>query len=207
MHLARAVGVIAALVVVTPSARADGVYVSEAFGVSLPRGAIAPCLAQPLKVRLAAGVKYRWVAIEPFISADMQLDRVGALRGFVGGKPAAGTSDLSSYGIDAKVTRRIDRVLSAYVRVGPSRVDANGALAGYAGWGAGASAGLVISGRVRALGFLWAPLFFVKRGPMVTGALFLDQGVDVYRLRMAGAPNLDARVGHVCVGFALGSDF
>jgi len=207
MRFARAVGVIAALVVIAPFARADGVYFSESFGVSLPRGEIATYLAQPLHVRLAAGVKWRFLAIEPFISSDMQLDREGAIRGLLGGEPAAGTSDLSSYGIDAKVVGKIDRVLSAYVRAGTSRVDANGALRGYAGWGVGASGGVVISGRVRALGFLWAPLFFVKRGPMVTGALFLDQGVELYRLRMTGSPSITAPVGHVCVGFALGSDF
>ena len=93
------------------------------------------------------------------------------------------------------------------MRGGPSIASANGALAGYAGYGVGASAGVSISGRVRALGFLWAPLFFVKRGPFITGSLYLDQGVDLYRLSMPGAPDITGRVGHVSVGFSLGSDF
>lgn len=193
------------------SARADGVYVTESLGVSLPGDALAPYLAQPLKIRLAAGVRWRFVAIEPWLSTDLQLDREGAIRGVLGGEPAAGTADLATYGIDAKVIgtldRRGDRRLHVYARSGPLIASANGALAGYEGWGVGASAGIALVGRVRALGFLWAPLFFMKRGPLITGALYLDQGVDYYRLRMTGAPDIDGCVAHVSIGFALGSDF
>ena len=41
---------------------------------------------------------------------------------------------------------------------------------------------------------------------MVTGALFLDAGYDFYALRGPRA-GIDARVGHVSVGFAIGSAF
>ncbi|HEY4058547.1 MAG TPA: hypothetical protein VGM39_18165 [Kofleriaceae bacterium] len=188
-------------------ARADGVYASESIGVSIPDDSLAPYLQQPLKVRLAVGARWRFVAVEPWLSSDLQLDRDGATRGILGGTPAQGTADLATYGIDAKLIGKLDEHLSAYVRMGPSRAEANGMLDGYAGWGMGAAAGVQLTGRVRALGFLWTPLFFVKRGPMITGSLFLDQGVDFYRLRMSGAPDINARVAHVSIGFALGSDF
>ncbi|HEY4181133.1 MAG TPA: hypothetical protein VGM90_30020 [Kofleriaceae bacterium] len=188
-------------------ARADGLYASESIGVSLPDASLAPYLQQPLKVRLAVGARWRFLAIEPWLSSDLQLDRDGATRGILGGTPANGTADLATYGVDAKLIGKLDDHLSAFVRMGPSRAEANGMLDGYSGWGAGASAGVQLTGRVRALGFLWAPLFFVKRGPMVTGSLFLDQGVDFYRLRMPGAPDIDAHVAHVSIGFALGADF
>jgi hypothetical protein len=196
-----------AIVFASASARADGVYFTESVGVSLPRGDLEPYVLQPMKIRLAVGARWRFVAIEPWMSADMQGDREGGLKGFLGGDPPDGTADLSTYGVDAKLIGKLDPHLSVYVRSGPSFVEANGALEGYSGYGFGASGGVSISGRVRALGFLWAPLFFVKRGPFVTGSLYLDQGFDFYRLKMAGAPDLDGRVGHVSIGFTLGSDF
>lgn len=189
------------------TARADGFYFTESVGVSLPRGDLEPYVLQPMKVRLAVGARWRFLAIEPWMSADMQGDREGAFKGFLGGEPPDGTSDLATYGVDAKLIGRLDKHLSVYVRGGPSIVSANGVLAGYSGYGIGTSAGVSISGKVRALGFLWAPLFFMKRGPFITGSLYMDQGFDFYRLKMAGAPDLDGRVGHVSVGFSLGSDF
>ena len=48
--------------------------------------------------------------------------------------------------------------------------------------------------RVRALGFLWGPLFFVNRGPKVTAALFAERGTELVRLDKLGEPRLSARV-------------
>lgn len=196
-----------AIVLASTSARADGFYFTESVGVSLPRGDLQPYVLQPMKVRLAVGARWRFLAVEPWMSADIQGDRDGAFKGFLGGDPPEGTSDLATYGVDAKLVGRLDKHLSVYLRGGPSIAEANGALAGYKGYGLGVSSGVSISGRVRALGFLWAPLFFVERGPFITGSLYLDQGFDFYRLKMPGAPDINGRVGHVSVGFSLGSDF
>ncbi len=185
----------------------DGLYFTESFGVGLARGELRPYMGNPLHMRLAVGGRLGNLAIEPWLASDMQMDRDGAWRGIVGGEPAEGSADLASYGIDAKYTVRIDRHLSAYVRGGPMLASATGALDGYAGYGVGVGGGMVISGKVRALGFLWSPLFFLNRGPKITGSLYLDQGYDFYRLRMSGAPTIRAHVGHVNVGFSLGSSF
>jgi len=84
-------------------------------------------------------------------------------------------------------------------------------LSRYAGPGIGAGTGIMISGRVRALGFLWAPLFWLKKGPKVVGALFLDEGVDYYHLTAgtSAPPNgpIDAPIVSTNLGFAIGSDF
>ena len=53
---------------------------------------------------------------------------------------------------------------------------------------------------------LWAPLFLTSRGPRVIGSLYLDQGFDFYRLARDGR-QLDARIGHVTIGFGVGSGF
>jgi len=184
-----------------------GVYIGESIGVGLSRDELAGVIGQPMHIRVMAGVRLGNVAIEPWILGDLQQDRDGAWRGIVGGEPAMGSADLEHYGIDGKYILPLDARLSAYVRGGPSIVAANGALEGYRGYGFGVAGGLQLSGRVRALGFLWSPLFFLNKGPKVTGALFLDQGWDFFRLRKPGAPPIHSRIGHVSVGFAVGSAF
>ena len=185
----------------------DGAYVTESFGVATSRGRLSGVLGTPLHLRLAVGMRLGNVAIEPWILSDMQTDRVGAFGGLAGGEPRPGTADVNTMGLDAKYIVDIDRHVAMYARGGPLVADGNGALAGYHGRGIGVAAGAQLTGRVRALGFLWAPLFFVKRGPMVTGALLVDAGYDYYFLRMPGAPAVDARIGHLSIGFAVGSAF
>ncbi|MEO7733203.1 MAG: hypothetical protein ABIY55_19730 [Kofleriaceae bacterium] len=146
------------------------------------------------------------LALEPWILSDLQTDRVGAFKGLVGGQPADGTADLEVMGLDAKYIVPLDDRVEVFVRGGPLVAEANGALDGFHGRGIGIAGGAQLSGKVRALGFLWSPLFFLARGPMVTGALFLDAGYDFYFLRR-GNELLEARVGHVSIGFAVGSAF
>lgn len=199
-------------ITVAAPARADGprtvgAYVDESFGVASTHGKLAGVLGDPLHLRFAVGMRLGSFAIEPWFLSDLQTSRVGAFRGLVGGDPAPGSADLTSLGIDLKYIQTIDEHLSAYVRGGPLAADANGALAGYAGRGLGFAGGVQVTGQVRALGFLWSPLFFLKRGPMVTGSLFLDAGYDFYFLRAHAGEPINARIGHVSIGFAVGSAF
>ena len=203
-----AVAVAGALVLATATSGADdGAYVAESFGVATAHGRLAGLLGGPLHLRLSLGMRLGQVAIEPWFLSDLQTDRTGAFKGIAGGEPAAGSADLGAMGLDAKYIVALDRRLEVFARAGPLVADGTGALAGYHGRGLGVAAGAQITGKVRALGFLWSPLFFLRHGPMVTGALFLDAGYDFYFLRAAGGAALDARVGHVSVGFAVGSAF
>jgi hypothetical protein len=203
----RLAAVVIALAAVTARAWAeDGAYVAESFGVATGRGRLAGVLGSPLHLRIALGMRLGRVALEPWILSDLQTDRVGAFKGLVGGQPADGTADLNVMGLDAKYIVPLDDRVEVFVRGGPLVADTNGALAGFHGRGLGVAGGAQLSGKVRALGFLWSPLFFLARGPKVTGALFLDAGYDFYFLRR-GPELLDARVGHVSVGFAIGSAF
>lgn len=129
-----------------------------------------------------------------------------------GGEPADGRADLELYGFALRAIAPLYRARSGeriegYLRVGPSIVSGTGMLDSYRGLGVGASAGVQLTGKVRALGFLWAPLFFMKKGPKVSGSLFLDQGWDFVRLERDGEDTIRARVGHVSIGFAVGSTF
>ena len=204
-------GVLAFASVAGPVAADDGYYFTESVGVGISRGELEPIVGRSIQTRLALGARVRWLAVEPWMRSDLQLDRVGAFRGIVGGEPAEGRADLAAYGLDLKLIGPVyqgakGEKLEAYVRGGASLNTATGMLERHSGIGYGAAAGIQLTGRVRALGFLWAPLFFIKKGPKVTGSLYLDQGYDFYRLR-DGSSTITARVGHVSVGFAVGSGF
>jgi hypothetical protein len=199
-------------VLTSAPAHADGLYFSESFGVGRARGVLQPVVGNAVHTRIAVGARVRFLAIESWITADMQTDRDGAWRGLVGGEPAGGRADLESYGVALKAIGSIHRGpsgerIEGYVRGGGFLAAGTGVLEGAQGRGLAAAAGIQIVGRVRALGFLWAPLFFVEKGPRVTGAVFLDQGYDFYRMRLGDGSRMSARVGHVSVGFGVGSSF
>ena len=203
--------VCAIAVAATPVDADEGVYFAEAVGVGMARGDLEPMVGNAIQSRLALGARVKWFALESWIMANMQTDREGAWKGLAGGEPAAGRADLEQYGFSLKAIAPLyhgrESLLEGYVRVGPSIVTGTGMLESYRGTGIGASAGLQVKGQVRALGFLWAGFFFMKKGPKITGALFLDQGWDWVRLSSPDGDTLRARIGHVTVGFALGSDF
>ena len=199
-----------AVVMLPAGVRADGIdglYLSESFGVASAAGKFSSMLGTPLHLRLAAGLRVGNVAIEPWILSDLQTHRDGATLGIAGGDPRPGAADVNSMGLDAKYIVPLERHVSLFARGGPMVSDGTGALAGYHGRGIGAAAGAQLTGKVRALGFLWAPLFFVDRGPMLTGALLIDAGYDFTFLRMADGPAVNARIAHVSVGFGVGSAF
>lgn len=206
---------IALAAMAAPARAEDGVYFSQSLGVAMAKGALAPTVGNSIESRLSLGARTRWLAIEGWVMSNLQTDREGAFRGFAGGEPADGRADLEYYGFAVRAIAPLYRAatgerLEGYLRVGPSIVTGTGMLDSYRGVGLGASAGVQLTGKVRALGFLWAPLFFVKKGPKVTGSLFLDQGWDFVRLERDGASEakpIRARVGHVSVGFAVGSTF
>jgi len=195
-------------VIAAPLAHAgNGLYIAESFGAGAGRGPLEGVVGGALHVRIGLGMRRGNFAIEPWIASDLQTDRDGGFKGLIGGMPSNGSADIELKGIDAKYIIPLDSHIDVYVRGGPLLADGNGALAGYHGTGVGVAGGAQLTGRVRALGFLWAPLFFVNRGPMVTGALFLDAGYDATYLRMTGARPLNAGIAHVSIGFAIGTGF
>lgn len=193
------------LCTVATAAHADGYYYEQSFGLSSARG--APMLGTSLHLRLGIGYRYGDVSIEPWFSGDLTFERDNASFGILGGDPASGHSDLAGMGLDGRYTAELPYHLEMYVRGGPRWANGDGALKGYSGFGIGAGTGIQIKGKVRLLGFLWAPLFFIKRGPKVMGALFLDQGVDWYALHQSGMSTIATPILSTNLGFAIGTDF
>jgi hypothetical protein len=189
-----------ALIFAASTARADSVYFAESFGVGMGRGGLAKPIGNALDTRLALGARVKWIALESWIGSNQQLHRDGDWHG-IGGDPVAGRADLATYGVALLAITPLQHtehtLLEGYVRAQSSLVDANGMLDA-AGQGFGASVGLQLSGKVRALGFLWAPLFFIERGPKVTGAVFVDAGLDAYRF-----DDVHGRVHHINLGFSI----
>lgn len=195
-----------AVLLAASSARADGYFYEQSYGLSSVRGAGAMGVGTAMRVRLGFGVRVGDVALEPWMAADLTLDRTGDTYG-LGGDPAMGHADVTGVGFDARWDAPLSEHLGIYVRGGPRIAGGTGTLARYNGPGIGAGTGIMLRGRVRALGFLWAPLFWLPRGPKVIGALFLDEGVDWYHLSSGVSAPIDLPIVSTNVGFAIGSDF
>jgi hypothetical protein len=186
-------------------AYADGVYFSQTIGIGSSN---EDTIGRAIRTRASIGARVRWLAIESWVASDTRYARDGGLL-FIGGEPREG-SDLASYGVATRAIVPLHRApkatLEGYVRAGAGIATANGELEGFRGHTMGAGGGLQLRGRVRALGFLWAPLFLLHRGPHVTGALFVDGGFDRVELRM-GDRSLTTTVSQMALGFAIGSTF
>lgn len=196
-----------ALVLVATPASADGFYYSQAYGLSSARGDGAPYLGESLQLRIALGWRFGAFTVGPLIGTEMAVQRDGAFLGFVGGDPMTGDSDLKTYGIDGRYHGVLHKNLVMYVRGGPRFASGLGALDSYSGFGVGAATGFQLRGRVRALGFLFAPAFFMKKGPMITASVFIDESVDYYQLSRDAMPNVSLPIVGTSFGIAAGSHF
>jgi hypothetical protein len=187
-------------------AHADGVYFHQTIGVGQ---ADDPLIDKTIQTRAGVGARVRWLAIEAWTASDAKPERDGALVGIVGGEPTMG-SDLASYGMAMRAIVPLHRTpkaqLEGYARIGAGLVEASGQLVGFDGHTLIGGGGIQIRGRVRALGFVWGPLFFMNRGPRVTAALFVDYGYERMTLR-GEHREIRTGVSHLVMGFAVGSSF
>jgi hypothetical protein len=211
---------IALLLGTASAAAADGIYVTESFGRSNVKNELGNHIADTVRIRFSLGYRLSksW-AVEGFVAGDLgrqasRLQPSYALRcvecGSGGGGYDSfnpGPSTLTTAGVDVKYLRPLGR-LEVYLRgsLGKGWHDRSG----YEGRGFGVGAGVQLKGKVRGLGFLFWPLFFVPRGPKVTAALFVDTGADFYRLRSSDVDNpdsIDGSLHHIAIGWAVGTDF
>jgi hypothetical protein len=192
----------------TQTSQADGFYYQQSYGVSSVRGEANPMIGESLQLRIAFGWRFGSLQVGPWFSAHLAGEREnGYFRNLVGGDPVTGDSDLETMGADLKYNATIRPHLSAYVRGGPRHASGLGALDGYRGWGLGAGTGVALTGRVRALGFVFLPLFFSDRGPKITATVFVDQNVEWYSLRGPSMSSLSTPLVGTSVGFGAGSHF
>jgi hypothetical protein len=203
MRLAALVTVLAT----SATARADGFFYQQSYGVSSARGDARPYVHESLQLRIALGWRFGPVQVGPFLGSHLAWSRDDAYFDFIGGDPEMGDSDIEVYGLDAKYNAAIAPHLSAYVRGGPRYANGLGALDGYQGFGVGTGAGVALTGRVSALGFLFLPLFASNKGPKVTATLFFDYNVEWHQLDGGAMGSLSMPLVGTSIGFGAGSFF
>lgn len=207
------VRVLALLVVLAAApARADGFYFTESFGGSDVKSDLAAYMPSAIALRLGLGMRTGPWAVEAHIGAHVGAEEGAALQ--ARRDPYQRFDSLTTFGVDLKYIQPLSSHLEAYLRGGLSYgmiVRDYSPLHDYSGRGAGGGAGIQLKGKVRALGFLAWPFFFLKIGPKVTGAVWLDASYQFYRLhpggRLDATPSIDAKITTLSGGFAVGSDF
>ncbi len=204
------IAAIAAMLVLSASAAsADGVYVTESYGGTKVGDRLADHVESGLRVRLALGVRHGPIAVEGYVAGLIS----GAVESLGDDGPIGHDDGLVMGGLDLKYLHRISDHVEVYLRGSASRAALTRTRVDYSGRGLGIGAGIQVKGKVPALGLLFWPLFFVPHlpGPKLTGALFVDDGFEFYRLHPGGAldatPAIDGKLSHLTIGFALGSDF
>lgn len=218
-----------ALVLVLGTARAaaaDGIYFTESFGGTDVKNELANHVDEAVRIRFSLGYRLSksW-AVEGFVAGDIGSTPPRnprpygyAARCVECGSGNEGGNDypsvlysqsLTTVGIDVKYLRPLSDNIEVYLRgsLGKGYLDNSD----YEGRGFGVGAGAQLKGKVRALGFLFWPLFFVPYGPKVTAALYVDTGADFYRLHRGGnidnPDSIDGSMNHITIGWAVGADF
>lgn len=191
-----------ALAAAAQPARADGLYFAEGLGPTIYRGDLAASLEAGVHVRGALGYRFGHLALEAWAQGELPaMNGAHAERDAAVPRPGLPTM----LGLDVKVIQPLSTHWSGYARTGLSAMKTE--FAGYAGRGVQATAGIQLAGKVRALGFLWAPFFFLGVGPKVHAALWFEATTSYHRLHADARPSLDARLTSWTFGFSLGQDF
>jgi len=197
-----------ALTTASSTAHADGTYFSLGMGPGEITDQLGQYATDSFGARIAVGHRIGHLAFEGYLAPE-DADRSG--------DGAYSTVSLFRVGVDAKYILPISDNLQVYVRGGLSKLSATigdsyesrVVAQDYSGRGLGGGAGVQLRGKVRALGFLYWPLFFVPAGPKVNAAIFAEHGVDFYRLHREVGPanSIDARITRLTIGFNVGADF
>jgi hypothetical protein len=193
-----------ALLALPRSARADGLYFTEAVGSTSFKNEISSHVDDAVNLHVGLGYRARQLSFEAWFGADIADDAVY-------GEPDPGT-----WGLDAKYAFRVSSHLEAYLRGSMSRMQIDdGDLAGHAGRGLGGGAGIQLKGKAPLVALIYPPIALVclipgvckKMGPMATVALYFDEGWDFYRLHNPGRGSIDVEASRWRIGFAIGTDF
>jgi len=197
---------LAVLALRSAPAHADGTYFTMGFGPGEVSDELGDRVRSTFHGRFALGHRLGNLAIEGYLApeSDTETDSPYSL-------------SLLRLGVDARYVLPVSKGLQVYVRGGLSKLSATlgssdeGRYASrdYEGRGLGGGAGVQLRGKVRALGFLYWPLFFIPAGPKVDAAIFIDHGMEFARLHAVTGPDrsIDARFTRLTIGFNVGADF
>jgi hypothetical protein len=190
----------------SPPARADGLFYNEGIGVSRVKDQLGATFGDSPVMRAQLGAGYRggmW-ALEATVSRVINA-----------GPQSEATPDLFTYGLRLKRSMTLAHNLELYVHgsatIGALAVGSDIGRPDWSGRGLGFGAGIQWKGRGSVLGLLFIPLFWlVPNGPKMTGAMFIDDGYELYRLHEHGdftRPGVDAQITTLTFGLGVGTDF
>jgi hypothetical protein len=192
--------------VLAGTAHADGFYYYEAMGVSRVKDELGTYFGDGIAGRPRIGLGMR--------TGDWALE-VNVSRVINAATETSSSADLFTYGLQLRRSMPLSRRWELYVRGNATNGDGTGELDGWEGRGLGFGAGVQLKGRGSVLGLLFFPLFFaVPKGPMMTGAIWLDDGYEFYRLhdhghegRAISRTAIDAQITTLSFGVGVGTDF
>ncbi len=192
-------------VVAAAFARADGLYVTEQLGVSRTGGELGDYFGGDVAGHIGLGLHLDGWAFEGSVHVD-ELEGRGAFAGDRYEAVAWGAGVRRLFPVSPWV-RLYARGGVEHVRVAePGATD--GALGdGYAGRGLTWGGGMMLSGRVPLVGFLFPPLFFTDIGPEVSAGAWLDAGDRLLSLHKDRASDLTGFTRTWLVGVSLGGEF
>ena len=197
----RSTVILGVLLLAAGSAHADGWYYAESFGATKVHDELATHLSDPTMFRYQFAVGHRfgpW-AVEGSVVGNLSTD---------GYLDPISSPDLGGLELDVKYLQPVARHLEVYIRGGAGYGWADGNLRDYSGRNLGFGAGIQLKGKGSVAGLLFWPLFFlIDKGPQMTGAIFIDDGFDFYRLHDGDKTAIDAQLTHFNVGPAVGTDF
>jgi hypothetical protein len=193
-------------VIAAASGRADGLYVTEQFGAARTGGELARTFRGDFAGHIGLGLHLDGWALEgTFHFTELQG------RGLFAGN----RYDAVAWGAGVRRLFPVSPWVRLYARAGLESVridEAGSSDAGvlgddYRGRGLTYGGGLMLSGRVPLVGFLFAPLFFTDIGPKVSAGAWLDVGDRLLSLHKDRASDLDGFTRAILVGFSLGGSF
>lgn len=212
------VAIVTGLALPVGTAAADGLYFTESLGGTQVKDDLAMHIDGGLRLRAALGYRHEHLAFELWAAGliGMTYKPLAAPEPIceptASGKvychrpsPGPASTGFGAWGVDVKYLQPVASHVEVYLRGGLGRGYAGGLDA--VGRGVGIGAGIQVKGKVSPAGLLFWPLFFlVRKGPMMTGALFIDSSYEFYRLHGV-RKSTDAQLSHLTFGFALGKDF
>jgi hypothetical protein len=189
-----------ALCAATSVASADGYYFTEGFGATSVKDDLATYMPSAMNFRVAVGRRRGHFATELFMQAHLNSEYADTQ-----GLPPS----LTTGGLAVKYIEPVSPHLELYLRGSATLGSLDESLKDYSGRGLGFGAGIQYKGRGSVWGLLWYPLFWlVKDGPKMTGAIWVEDGYEYYRLHgPLRGDVINAQLTHITAGIAVGSDF
>lgn len=189
-----------ALCAATSVASADGYYFLEGAGGTSVKDNLAAYMPSGANFRAAVGRRRGHWATELFMQGHISSEIDDS---------QSNPPSLTTGGLAVKYIEPVSPHLELYLRGTATLGTLDQQLKDYTGRGLGFGAGLQYKGRGSVWGLLWAPLFWlVKDGPKMTGAIWVEDGYEYYRLHgPLRGDVINAQITHITVGYAVGTDF